>query len=79
MRRFVYVEALDHFSSDSNDKRCVAGFVGEVVGEDDVYLRLRHVKADVHDSNSAEETHNVLKGAIVTWRELRRYSDEVVR
>ena len=58
------IEAYDHFSTDNNEENCIARFIGEIIGEDDRYIRLRHIKADIENIESAEEVHCILKVAI---------------
>ncbi len=60
------IDALDHFSTvNKAEKMCISRFVGEYVGEDDNYIILRHIKADIQDDDSAEELHKVLKSTIL--------------
>lgn len=62
----MVLDALDNFSTtDMNELRCVARFIGELVGEDEDYYFLRHIKADLLMDKSAEEIHKVLKHNIV--------------
>ncbi|KKM63529.1 hypothetical protein LCGC14_1510590 [marine sediment metagenome] len=62
----MVVEALDHFSTEVViEPHCIARFIGEYMGENDDYIALRHIKANIDDENSAEEIHKILKKAIL--------------
>lgn len=62
----MMIEVLDHFSTEIvGEREVIARFIGEYSGEDDNYIFLRHVKADIKNEDSAEEVHKVLKKVIV--------------
>ena len=63
----VCIRAYDHFSSDddNNDHECIAEFCGVIIEETKLYLKLRHIKADINRGGSAEEYHHILKVAII--------------
>lgn len=64
------IEVLDHFSTEIvGEQEVIARFIGEFHGEDDNYIFLRHVKADINNEESAEEIHKVLKKVIVRKEE----------
>jgi len=64
--KVMVVEALDHFSTEVNiEPHCIARFIGEYIGENENYIALRHIKANIDDENSAEEIHKILKKAIL--------------
>lgn len=63
--RIAVIQARDHFSTDDpTEKSCIVLFIGEIIEETDIYIRLRHIKANLYGVNSAEEYHCVLKSAI---------------
>lgn len=66
----MMIEALDHFSTEFvEEDEVIARFIGEFIGEDDNYISLRHVKADINNEDSVEEVHKVLKKVIVRKEE----------
>lgn len=66
----MMVEALDHFSTEIvGEHEVIARFIGEYIGEDENYIMLRHIKADLKDEDSGEEIHKVLKKVIVRTEE----------
>jgi hypothetical protein len=63
--KILVIRAYDHFSTDDKtESEVVVQFIGEYTGEDENYIFLRHCKADIHNPESAEELHKVLKCAI---------------
>jgi len=68
--KIMMIEALDHFSTEFvEEDEVIARFIGEFIGEDDNYISLRHVKADINNEDSVEEVHKVLKKVIVRKEE----------
>lgn len=64
------IEALDHFSTEIiGEQEVITRFIGEFIGENDNYIFLRHLKADIKNEDSAEEIHKVLKKVILRKEE----------
>lgn len=65
-QKLAIIWARDHFSTDIPDADdCIAEFIGIIVDESKNYLKLRHIKADIHREDSGEEYHKVMKSAII--------------
>lgn len=79
MIKLMIIDAFDHFSTDNFEEiECFVRFIGEIIAETEDYITLRHCKADIKNNNSAEETHNIYKPAIirskileVDWEEIK--------
>lgn len=67
--KLVAVSYFDHFSADGDEKECIAmatGIEGNPLHyNNDRYLQLVHIKADLDMPNSAFESHNILRSAII--------------
>lgn len=64
--KIMVIDALDHFSTEVDiEPHCIVRFIGEYIGENDDYIALRHIKANIDDENSAEEIHKILKKVIL--------------
>lgn len=69
--KFYIIITYDHFSSNNpTDQYCQAEFIGRCIFENDIYVRLRHIKADILNDNSGEEYHQIVKSAIYYAEEL---------
>jgi len=59
------IDVLDHFTTDSNENKIIARFIGEFVGEDDDYITLRHIIADINLEKNCNEVSKLVKKAII--------------
>jgi len=59
------IDVLDHFTTDSNEDRVVARFIGEFVGENDDYIMLKHITSNINIDDSIEEVSKLVKKAII--------------
>ncbi len=80
-KTLVYVKALDHFSTnDSKIRRCIIYHSGELVGEDEEYLRIRSGHYEFEPDDKPEDNrvdlHCVIKANIIHIKRVELEWDE---
>ena len=64
--KLVKVKAYDHFTTHQNSKDTVLVAVGELLSEDEVYLRLRTLWIDEEDWEESHHCiHSIVKSTII--------------
>ena len=70
--KVVVIHARDHFSTDNHDEdNCIVQFVGVIIEENEIYVTIRYIKADILKKNSGEEVHKIVKSAIIDRQEFQ--------
>lgn len=61
------IDVLDHFTTDSGENKIIARFIGEYVDEDDEYITLKHITANilVDKEEEVNEVSKLVKKAII--------------
>lgn len=68
--KVTIVKVYDHYDSEKRNGSCYVIFVGELISEDDIFLRLRHSEVYISDNLYREEIHHILKSAIIERKDL---------
>jgi len=67
---YYVVRFYDHFTTDTNEKRCIGECIGQFIGLDDNYYQFQSFLADIERKNSGRELHNIIKTSIYSVTEL---------
>ncbi len=78
--KIYMVRAYDHFSSDKdNIDYPEVEMIGKLLAEDDKYIFLQHIDADIYDKEAAIEYHGIFKASITRKIEFHAVSEEDLR